>query len=110
MTTVQEVEKSFAQIMRDSFRDGLSAVIGKSGMEAVYINFKLEKYLMDPRGAHESLLPAFKEHGARILERAVIKEVYRKLNEPFIDQDNLGFENQFERTKNLYMTKEFEDR
>lgn len=110
MRTVQEVEKSFAQIMRDSIRDGLTAVIGKSGMEAVYINFKLEKHLMDPSGAHESLLPAFKEHGARILERAIIKEVYRNINEPFDDQDYFSFENQFERTKNLYVTKQFDSR
>ncbi len=65
MPLLLEGENSFAKIMKDSIREGLSSLIGQSGMNAVYINFKLDDHVMDPKAIHGSLMPAFKDDNSR---------------------------------------------
>ncbi|MDA4130412.1 MAG: hypothetical protein OK457_06540 [Thaumarchaeota archaeon] len=110
MRLLQEEEKSFAEIMRNSIREGLGGVIGKSGMEAVYINFKLNDCLMNPKATHASLLPAFKDHGSEILEKAVMKELYRKINERYEPDLPFSYEALFHKARKLFVGKQIKDR
>jgi|SRR5579862_4936579 len=109
MPLLQEGENSFAEVIRESFREGLSALIGKSGMEAIYINFKLQDHLMNPKATHASLIPAFKVHGAEILEKAVMKEVYRRINERFESGDVFSYEVMFNRARSRFVSKQIMD-
>jgi hypothetical protein len=73
--------------MTRSAEDALSNLVGKRGTEAVMINFKLKERIDNPATFHQALILGFKEASANILERAIIKEIYRTLNrvyEPII--------------------------
>ena len=102
-------ETSFAEMVKESFREGLTALIGKSGMEAVYINFKLQDNLMNPKATHQALVPAFKERGAEILERAVAKELFRRIDERYEPGDNFSYEHQFNRARELFVARQIKE-
>jgi hypothetical protein len=103
-------ESSFAEIMKQSFREGLSGVIGKSGMEAVFFNFKLDGNLMNPKAIHASLLPAFKEHGAEILEKAVLKELYKRIDVQFAQgTEDFRYEEMFNRARAVFVAKQIRE-
>jgi len=105
----QGEEDSFVLVMSESLREGLSGVIGKSGMEAVFYNFKLKDRLMNPKLTHETLLPAFKERGTEILEKAVMKEVFRRINSQYIFDGEFSYEEMFHRARRAFVSNQIRE-
>jgi hypothetical protein len=105
----QGEEDSLVLIMSESFRGGLSGVIGKSGMEAVFYNFKLKDRLMNPKLPHEALLPAFKERGTEILEKAVMKEVFRRIDSQYVCDGEFFYEEMFHRARRAFVSNQIRE-
>jgi hypothetical protein len=99
----QDQEKSFAQIMNESMIEGLSSVIGKAGCQALLFNFRLKEKVMNPAAFHEAMVAALKDGGARLLERAVIQEAYKKVGGRLDSSIPFDFEREFNLTKNLFL-------
>lgn len=96
-------EKSFSQLIGESIIEGLTNLIGRSGSMAIIINFRLEEKIMDPRAFHEAMMSAMRESGAMILEKAILKEIHRKLGTRFEPALPFDFEKEFNATKRLFL-------
>jgi hypothetical protein len=98
-------EKSFSQMMRESTMQGLSNIIGKSGTEAVFFKFGLKDRIMNPKAFHEAMVSAFKEPGAILLEKMIVKEFYRMIYEQFDQSLPFNFEREFDLAKSLFLKR-----
>ena len=73
----------FSKLLKKSILDGMSNIIGADGARSIIVNFDLEPVMDNPRDFHRRLDVALPVHGALVLERAMIKELYRLLKERF---------------------------
>jgi hypothetical protein len=73
-------------------------------MKVVLSNIELTLCVNNPRELHKSLLSIFKE-GASILERVIIKELFRKLSLPYEEQADFDFEGYIIRARELLATR-----
>jgi hypothetical protein len=103
----EDQEKSFSKIVRESTEEGLANVIGKSGSQAVIINFGLRDRAMDPLRFHEAMVKVFRESSAVLLEKAIIKEVCLKLRTSFDPTMPFSFEKEFNSAKTNFLKGEF---
>jgi hypothetical protein len=98
-------EKSFSQMMSQSIEDGLGNVIGKTGSQAVMINFGLKDKAVDPEAFHKAMVNALREHSAKLLERSIIIECYRKLGERYDPPSSFEFTREFNIVRDMFMKK-----
>lgn len=66
---------SFHNLLQQSVEEGLKNLLGDSASKAVLVNFKL---LDNLNRLHDVLSPVFKR-GTQILEKAIVKELYRNM-------------------------------
>ena len=68
----------FSQALHESVLDALENVLGESGMKVVLLNIELDKCTDDREALRTSLYGLFKD-GAYVLEKVIVKELFRKL-------------------------------
>jgi len=73
-------------------------------MKVVLSKVELTLCADDPRELHKSLHSIFKE-GASILEKVIIKELFRRLSLPYEEQTDLDFEGYINRARELLATR-----
>jgi len=69
----------------------MTNVLGKSGMQAAMYYLQLRQYVKNPEEFHKNLYAIFNE-GATVLEKVIIKELFRKLGIPFDENAPFSFE------------------
>jgi hypothetical protein len=73
-------------------------------MKVVLSNIELPLCASDPRELHKSLRSIFKE-GASILEKVIVKELFRRLRLPYEEQTDLDFEGYINRAREILRTR-----
>lgn len=73
-------------------------------MKVVLSNIELTLCTNNPRELHKSLRSIFKE-GASILEKVIIKELFRRLRLPYEEQTDLDFEGYINRAREILGTQ-----
>jgi hypothetical protein len=89
---------------QNAVKQGLSNILGQSGAISLIINFNLDAYEDDPIGFHKLLVSVFKDR-AVILEKAVVKEFYSLIGEPFETVFDFDFATQLNRAKQVLKAK-----
>jgi hypothetical protein len=69
-------------------------------MKAVISNIELALCASNPKELHKSLRNLFKD-GASVLERAILKELFRRLSLPYEERTDLDFEGYVNRAREL---------
>jgi len=72
-------EEDFATTFANSVREGLDKVLGQSGAAAVLSHMKMTSSFPDPAEFHKKLLALFGPQATLSLERAIVKDLVRKL-------------------------------
>jgi hypothetical protein len=109
MPLLEKEEETFVVLMRNSIREGLASVIGKSGTEAVFNTSKLNDNVMNPTATHAALLHIFKEHSTLILERAIMKDLFQRTGEHFVADVPFNYIEQFTLARKLFVAKQIRD-
>ena len=84
------MEFKFYETLHDCIIDGIRHVISESGLKAVLFRIDLGHYVDDPAELHRNLYSIFNE-GSIVLEKAIIKEFFSRLNVPYTDKGNFDF-------------------
>ena len=77
-TDTSETE-DFAATFANAVHGGLDKVLGQSGTAAVLSHLKMTNNLPDPAEFHKKLLALFGAKGALSLEKAIVKDLVRRL-------------------------------
>ncbi len=84
----------FVEFFRESVHDTLKNILGEMGMQSVVALLQLDEHLHDPRELHETfhgrLYPIVKE-GVVTLERAIAKELYRRVGLRYEEEPPFDF-------------------
>ncbi len=86
--------------------EGMRGIIGESGTQAVIINWKLEDCMDRPHEFHERLYSVLKEPGTGVIERSIVKELYRAIGEHYRASEQVNFEDSIHLARRLFLTKE----
>jgi len=80
----------FSQVLHKCILDGLRRILGESGMKAVRPDIESCRYEEDVGELHEDLCAIF-GNGAFVLEKAIVKELFRRLNMPYQESSDFDF-------------------
>ena len=95
----------FSQALHESILDGLKNVLGESGMNVILLNIELDKCTNNPEALHMSLQDVFKD-GACVLEKVIVKELFRKLGIPYGENIDLDFVGYVNHAKERFLAKQ----
>lgn len=71
--------EDFAATFTNAVHGGLDKVLGQSGATAVLVHLKMTNNLPDPDEFHKKLLALFGVKGTLSLERAIVRDLVRRL-------------------------------
>lgn len=92
--------ENFSNVLAESIDEGLKRLLGEGGVKAV-LNYLRSVQLDNPRELHIKLSSIFGK-GTEILEKAVVKELYRKLNLSY-EEGAFDFERCINHAKILFL-------
>jgi len=95
---------NFARILNNSIIEGMTNVLGKSGAESIMINWKLQDCMDKPSVFHNRLFSVLKEPGTGVIERAIVKDLFRAIEERYHESEEAGFENSIHLARRLFLT------
>ena len=78
--------------------------MGESGRQAVLLNVELTHHTSNPEVFHRNLHGIFND-GALILEKVIIKELFRKLGVPYEEKSDFDFVGHVNHAKKLFLTR-----
>lgn len=92
MSTMEPlVSRGFSNLLRRCTEDGVNSVLGDNGMRLLIFHIpELDRHWDDPNECQECLYTFFGE-GARTLEKAIVKELFRRLDEDYPGDDKFDF-------------------
>ncbi len=99
-----EFEPEFCQILHESILDGLENALGGSGLKVVLLNVDLARYMNNPAELHRNLRGIFNE-GALVLEKVIVKELFRRLDLPYEEKDDFDFARHVNHAKELFAAR-----
>jgi hypothetical protein len=103
------MEFKFSQVLHECIINGLKDFLGETGMKAVLFNIELGQYIDDPREFHANLYAIFNQ-GAFSLEKAIVKELFRRLNLTYVENRTFDFARQVSQARELSMKTRKENR
>lgn len=74
-----ETGEGFSGIVRSCMMASLENILGKPAIGALVLHFKLDQLANNPSQLHETLARVF-GNGAAVLEKIILKELYRRLD------------------------------
>jgi len=92
-------------VLHESVLDGLENVLGENGMKVVVLNIELNRCTGNPEALHRSLYDLFND-GAFVLEKVIVKELFRKLGLPYEERIDLDFVRCVDHAKELFLVKQ----
>lgn len=96
---------SFKTVREKAIKQGLANILGESGAMSVIFNFKLNAYENDPIAFHNSLLGVFKETATKLLEKAIIKELFAQMGQSFDSSSSFDFATHMNFAKQLFVAR-----
>lgn len=98
----QRVE--FPDLLRECIHDGVEGVLGWGGMQVLLYHFQLDQYWEKPREFHINLHFALGP-GSVVLEKMIVKELFRRLNVPYAERDGFDFERYVNYAQEIFAAK-----
>ena len=90
-------EKTFSSMLQLSIGEGVRAALGQAIL-AVLNGQGLFNEATDPKEFHRKLQSVF-GNGAGVLEKVIVKDLFRKLNIPYNSQEHFDYGEALERAK-----------
>jgi hypothetical protein len=90
-------EKTFSSLLRDSIGDGIRGALGQAILGVLTDQGSFEK-ASNPKEFHAKLQSVF-GNGAIVIERVIIKDLFRKLNIPYTSQGPFDYREALERAR-----------
>ncbi len=94
--------RDFDSIFCQSVFGGLRSILGEDGRRAVVKNYNLLTLLDYPEYVHHVLVSVFEEDGAAVLERAILNELYARIDEALPEGRREGFVTYANLARNLF--------
>jgi hypothetical protein len=98
------MEFEFFQEYHRCVLDGLKNALGESGTNAVLFNIESRRCVEDARILHKNLHAIFGD-GVFIIEKVIVKELYRRLNVPYEEPEEFDFARSVNRARELFKTR-----
>jgi hypothetical protein len=96
-----KLDVEFHLLLHDCIVEGIESILGEKVMRGVLLYLGLGQYTTDPRGFHSKLSDIF-GNGAVMVEKLIIKELFRRVNIPFYENGNFEFERYVNRAKEAF--------
>jgi len=100
----KKMEFKFSQVLHECIFDGLKHILGEGGMKVVLFNIELHRYAEHPGELHENLYAIF-GNGAFVLEKAIVKELFRRLNMSYEEASDFDFARYVDQARELFKTR-----
>lgn len=100
----QRATASFNELFGQSVVVGLTNILGKSGAEAILKNIGLGPFPTDPEGVEAGLVAVFQKAGARAIERQILKVLFDRVSERFLDETGDDFAKQVDEVRRRFGT------
>jgi len=94
----------FSQVLHKCILDGLRRILGESGMKAIRPDIESCSYEEDVGELHEDLYAIFGS-GAFELEKAIVKELFRRLNVSYEETSDFDFARYVNQARELFKTR-----
>ena len=94
----------FTKLLHGCMLDKLEELIGKNTTKLLLFHFKLDQNIANPREFHRRLELLLSE-GAMILEKSIVRELYRRLNISYDEASPFEFEKCVDRAKKVFAAK-----
>lgn len=101
------MEFKFHQVLRESIEVGLRNVVGESGMKAVLFRVESGQFIDNPEEFHRDLCLIFCE-GAVILEKVIVKELFRRLSVQHEERHDFDFVTSVNQAKKFFIARQKE--
>jgi hypothetical protein len=98
------MEFEFFQEYHRCVLDGLKSALGESGMNVVLFNIESHRCVEDARTLHKNLHAIFGD-GVFIIEKVIVKELYRRLNMPYEEPKDFDFVRSVNRAREIFQTR-----
>ena len=99
------MEVKFAQTFQDCIFGVLRHVLGEVGLKAILLNMESGHYIDDPGEFHRGL-HSILGSGAVVLERAIVKELFSRLNLPYEERSDFDFAECVATARNLFTARQ----
>ncbi|MBI3022422.1 MAG: hypothetical protein HYY68_01685 [Thaumarchaeota archaeon] len=80
----------------------MRSILGEDGKKGVVKNYNLLRLIDYPEYVHHVLVSVFEESGAAVLERAILNELYARIDEELPEGRCEGFVTYVNLARNLY--------
>ena len=95
--TANAQEKVFSSMLQHSVNEGVKAALGQAILGILTDQGLFDK-VTDPKEFHRKLAMVF-GNGATVIEKIIIKDLFRKLSLPYISQDYFNYGDDLERAR-----------
>jgi len=95
--SIRTQENSFSSLLRDSIGDGIRGALGQAILGVLTDQGLFDKASV-PKEFHMKLQSAF-GNGATVIEKVIIKDLFRKLNIPYASQGSFEYGEALERAR-----------
>ncbi len=91
VTAVTLANNDFVELLHRCILDELETVIGETATESFFFQLKLDRCIDTPGEFHRRLASVLSE-GAVVLEKSIVKELFRRLDTPYESAKPFEFE------------------
>lgn len=101
-------KRDFTNIFQECVCEALKNALGEECMRTIFFHLELDQHANNPKEIHEKLCPLFKQ-GAEIIEKIIVKELFRRANLPYEERGNFDFERYVNLGRKFLTTKSLKE-
>lgn len=95
----------FRELLDWCIKDTMKNILGESGMQAVMYHAGFTDVANRLHEFHDGLSAVLKEKGAIILEKTIVKQLFRSLNIPYVEGHRFDFHEHVRMAEELASTR-----
>lgn len=104
MAAVTLADKEFTGFLHRCILDKSREFIGESATESLFSYLKLDQHLGNPKEFHRKLESVLSK-GTVVLERSIVRELFRRLNSSYEEAKPFEFEKCVDRARKVFVAK-----
>lgn len=94
----------FPNVLHECVLEGMKNILGENGMQVALFNLQLIQYAKNPSEFHQNLYSIFKD-GAVVLEKTIVKELFRRLSIHYREGESFDFERHLNLAREVLLTR-----
>ncbi len=103
--TIGRPQVEFQAVLRDSILEGMTNVLGETGMRAVLFHLESSQQPWDsPEQFHDNLCAIFKD-GAAVLEKIMVKELFQRCGLTYPPTKDFDFQRYVDLAREMVVTR-----